>query len=453
MESAAAFTNAILDMQANCSRVKPSLEEIRRALKTYESSRRARAKEYCVSASHHTRVEAMESDKDKYVARYVMPNIGDALADTICSRATGAVVVRRLPFPKRALKATLPYDTNSGVGKEENRKLRGFVALPFLGIAIYVRYLVSLQQPSSILGIVQPVFLDLDLLKESWAIRLLADLVPLQLIWAIESVRRGNAKTLPSHGPWLVGGLSQIFGLGMVEPLYNFVHYVQSPQEKYRAKDNRMVPLGDAKVLLPAIGLGYIAPTLALFLPLSTGAHQTVVRIWQLFPIWTTIAHRVLKATVKDTTNRDRIDAPTKDLPLLRLAYLLAGCASGTIYIWLNVTSPRSWQSNWQEALTAVTHPNARGSGPASQILVLNHVVALGSSLVWVLLNFRDLKKANKTELSSVKLVIGLSAIAVLFGPGAALCLGWYWRERIMAADTPSPPVTWIAPTKPEGVI
>lgn len=450
MESAAAFTNAILDMQADCSGAKPSLEQIRRALKTYESSRQARAKQYCVSASRHTRIEAMESGEDKYVARFVIPKIGDALADTICSLATGAVVVRRLPFPKRALKATLPYDTNSGIGKEESRKLRGLIALPLIGIALYVRYLVSLQQTSSILGIFQPVSLDLGSFKAPWAVRLLADLVPLQLVWAIESVRRGNRKTLPSYGPWLVGGLSQIFGLGVVQPLYNFVHYVQSPQEKYRAKDNRMVPLGDAKVLLPAIGLGYIAPTVALFLPLSTGAHQIVVRIWQLFPIWTTIAHRVLKATVKDTTKRDRIDAPTKDLPLLRRAYVLAGCASGAIYTWLNLTSAGAWQSLWQDSFAAVTHPIANSFGSVDQVLVSNHTAALGSSLVWVLLNFRDLKQANKTKLSWVKPVVGLSTAAVLFGPGAALCLGWYWRESIMAADTPSPPGTWTAPAKPE---
>lgn len=450
MESAAAFTNAILDVQATCSGKKPSLEQIRRALKTYESSRRARAKEYCVSASHHTRLEAMETEKDKYMARYVVPKIGDALADTICSRATGAVVVRRLPFPKRALRATLPYDTNSGIGKEEQRKLRALFALPLLGIALYVQYLVFLRQPSSLLDIVQPVALDLNSLEESWTIRLLADLVPLQLIWAIESVRRGNVKTLPSYGPFLVGGLSQILGLGVVGPLYNFVHYVQSPQEKYRAKDNRMVPLGDAKVLLPAIGLGYIAPTLALFLPLSTGAHQIAVRIWQLFPVWTTIAHRVLKATVTDTTKRDRIEAPTKDLPLLRRAYLLVGCACGAIYTRLNFTSPGSWRRSWQEALTSVTHPTTSGSGAASQILAPNHVVALGSSLVWVLLNFRDLKKASKTKLSWVEPVAGLLTTAVLFGPGAALCFGWYWRESIMAADMPSPPVTWTAPAKPQ---
>lgn len=417
IESAAALTNCLVDMMSSCQGSAPSLKEINHALNAYESNRRHRARDCCVSASLQTRLEAMNTFKDKLTARYLLTFGSEIILDQITNRLTGAVLVKALPFPERALEATLPYDIKAGVGYEESKKLRALLAIPLLGVAYYAHRTFSGQLS------------DLSQLTGLRNLYLLQDLIPLEIVWTIEGLRRANSITLPPLGPTLWTTVSQLLGLHVVVPVYNFFHFTMTPLEKLRALDQRMVPTGDAKVIIPAVGLGWLAP--AVLLSLWPEAPSSAVKLLRFFPLWTAVAHRALKATVKDTSKRDRIHAPKSDLPFLRGAYLIAGCFSAAIYNYFRFFSP-AVKGSGSTALLSLMTPECT-----------SHIIICGSWFFWEALHFWDLKKARKTEFGMVKAFTSLAAGSILFGPAAALTFGWYWREEILASDKRPYPPPW----------
>jgi hypothetical protein len=240
--------------------------------------------------------------------------------------------------------------------------------------------------------------------------------------------------TLVSILPTVFGCLYQWKGIGFIGPLYYFIHYIQTPQENYLAADNLMVPIADAKVIIPTIGIGYLAPTIAMFLHFPVESRQLLNGIWQTFPIWTAVLHSSFKSLVTDTAPEDRKWAPTRGVSWLRYAYAFGGLVSATAYTYLRFTSPFPLHEVFFNGISSPFTPVVSLSDGCARFLKYNQIVAFGSGLFWEALHFRDLKKAGKMEAGWVKVLGILGGMTLLFGPGAAMALGWAWREELMAA-------------------
>lgn len=226
MESAVALANNLSKLRSTSS-----IEEIRRTLKNYHSVRKTRADAICDAANDLTRIEALSDLPHKITALYAIPILGDWLTDITTDTLVGAEKLDALPIPPKSLVATMPWDPEKGLGKHEKKWKRAMWALPLL-LMLYVSKktmgasIVQLRPAlraaleagkltlengetvslatkffgiapldkflAKFVSIFTPALGNLDIVGRMQMIAFLADFIPLQGIWMIEGIRRGN---------------------------------------------------------------------------------------------------------------------------------------------------------------------------------------------------------------------------------------------------------------------
>ncbi len=227
IESATALANALSKLPNHTL----SLEQVRHALNEFYRKRYERANLTCDQANDLTRLEALSNLGSKPTVWYALPYLGDALVDLTCDFMVGAEILDALPAPAQSLTATMPWNTEAGVGKHENKLVRALWALPILlalygasqtmgptlenlevvssgGGTIALGYGVVVDLVSKYLGIESfdafiskfvifftPSIGNFDPIGRLQWIGFSADLVAMQTIWFIEGVRRGNIFT------------------------------------------------------------------------------------------------------------------------------------------------------------------------------------------------------------------------------------------------------------------
>lgn len=134
IESAAELANSLARIKDE-SKASPSFTSVTSALKSYHKKRHVRANQIVHAANKFTRVEALATGGDVLASLYIMPRLGDILADRGAKVQIGAAKLDALPMPKRALEGTMPWSENAGIGKEEDRGLRKKLAAPLIILA------------------------------------------------------------------------------------------------------------------------------------------------------------------------------------------------------------------------------------------------------------------------------------------------------------------------------
>lgn len=464
IESAAALANHIAKLP-----LKPSNTEIRQTLDAFSTKRKLRANLICDTANSLTRIEAQNTLADKITALYVLPKLGDALWDLTCEGIMGAESIESLPLPARSQHSTMAWDPESGIGKKESPLKRALWALPLLGITFACQKTmwetISKLTPlaanagklnlgngivvpmassyfgvsavdkilSKFVGLFTPAISGLDPVGRMQGIAFLADMIPVQTIWLIESIRRGNMTTTSCLMHTLFSAAYQVKGLGFIAPIYYFLHYVQSPLSNYAAPDNRLTNMASAKVIIPTIATSFILPSIAMFAAPGLANREWINGLFfQPFPLYAALVHRLLIKTVQDTTQADRIENVTADMKWLRMAYGFAAATAAAAYLYVRVKSPVSMMdvffnglSNPSEALPLITG--------AARIFRYDQICAFTAGALWVLLSFKDLKKAKKIHTGWAGIVGAFAGTTLLAGPGAGMAAMWAWREECLA--------------------
>lgn len=233
--------------------------------------------------------------------------------------------------------------------------------------------------------------------------------------------------------PTVFGVLYQVRGIGLIAPLYYFLHYVQSPVENYHAADNRLTQMGPVKTIIPTIIVSYILPSIAMFVAPSLATRQWVNGVfWQPFPLYAAILQRVFGLFVKDTTQVDRIENPQADMPYLRRIYAFAGVAAALANLYVRFKSPVSLTEVFFKGISSPSAPAALVQNLA-KFLRYDQIAAFGAGAIWTGLNFHDLKKAGKVTSGWGKIVGVFAATTLVAGPGAAMAAMWAWREEALA--------------------
>lgn len=226
IESAAALANSL-------SRIRdltPSLATVQAALKRFHLKRRHRAKYIGMAANELSRVEVLATVPEMIIANHVVP-LGDAMSEMTCEIMIGAELLEYLPPPARSLEVTMPWNSEMGLGKHENRLIRALYALPILLVlywftnmmhvtadavapslvrasqtgqislsdgqivSLWQRYfgLKSLDELlSGYVALYTPAIGGFDISGQMQTITLIGDTIPIYAIWMIESSRRGN---------------------------------------------------------------------------------------------------------------------------------------------------------------------------------------------------------------------------------------------------------------------
>jgi hypothetical protein len=404
---------------------------------------------------------------------HVLPNVGDWLPNQIGNHIIGSEKLNFLPDPERSFHGTMAFNQNYGIGHEPSMLKRALVALPFLPMAYLFRTIFTtiiaqpafttqlmkslgtnqidfgcgqswdiprLPEPLPLLvAVFSPSLLNIDPAQRLQALSFLIDLAPLYLLWILESHRRANIMKLISF-PVLFGIAFQIFGIGVIGPLFFFLHYVRSPLADYTALDWRLVNVAAARTAPIAIIFAFTIPTFAMYLLPDLTMRLSVNAAWQTFPILVSITHYILNKTlVKDTTQDDRLHKVHADLPHIRFAVKALAVTSAVTFNWVRFISSASiseiFLPSWSTLMSLLSFKpmDLDLVSGMTLFLQLDEISCFTAAFLWLALLTKDLKEAEMTDISWRNMALCAGLGTYVAGPGAVAASAWLWREEILA--------------------
>ncbi|KAK7894825.1 hypothetical protein LTR67_005564 [Exophiala xenobiotica] len=267
----------------------------------------------------------------------------------------------------------------------------------------------------------------------------LVSFFPIVTIISIESCRKRNHFALTSFTSiWAL--FYQTVGGAVIVPLYYLAYLRDSRGSQYWSAESRRVPLAYAKALLPALIIGYLVPTILMFLPYSEENYWTTqgtVALWQPSP-W--FVNAILWACssfyARSGTEAEESVSTLADVKYLGSIYSVAFIASAIAHV---VTmSVCLFSGDWQHSFGHVFVPdNITHDTPLSDalrmIFQVDFWIISAASLVWAYVAVWDLKRIGKTNVSLIQTAAAILLGSIVVGPAAAVTGVWYWREHIMA--------------------
>lgn len=227
----------------------------------------------------------------------------------------------------------------------------------------------------------------------------------------------------------------QTTGSAIWMPIYYIAHtWVFAGDESGYFGQGRHIRASEANALLPALIMGYLVPTVAMYFPWSDWeATQIAIAVWQAAPFWPNLLVRVFSLG-RTQSARDRKEE--SDIAPLHRVYFLAGAVCfavhvGFLYACLTSNDPRvSFASVLLPDETAYRHDAAQG---LLWIFQWDFFGCFLSTLVWAWVGVARAQRAagEKVTLSGI-LTSGLAiaAASLLTGPGTAIAAAWYWMEN-----------------------
>lgn len=244
----------------------------------------------------------------------------------------------------------------------------------------------------------------------------------------------------PLQRPIVSGTLFQLLGIGKVAPLYFAIEYIRTPLSSLKG-DNRNIKTDVLKSILPAMLAGHYLPLFANFFVSTVESRQSINAWWQLFPLVVPLVQLPLRLLAKpqSSTEKKKKTAANRKTNLLwtRCTYGSLAAISGLSFIYARWSAPQgtSLANIFLPGLFEHTQPITSFPQGIARFLKYDGIFSLGAGFVWLGLRFRELQRSG-VPVSWWKSVCALVGTIVTIGPGAALALGWGWREEVLA-ETP----------------
>ncbi|KAJ9635448.1 hypothetical protein H2201_003110 [Coniosporium apollinis] len=234
------------------------------------------------------------------------------------------------------------------------------------------------------------------------------------------------------YNPTLIGLAAQLLGIGVVGPVYFFIHYLCAQISNFQASDMRLTDLAYTRSILPVMVAGYYVPHFLSHLHPSLAARHDWTWIWQMFPVWVMLCQRLLAYTIlPNTVQSDRINDPKRDVPVIRLT--IGICVALSALVWLS-TLAMSPYTPMTMFIPEATAADRDWTAVARNVLQYDQLFSFGSALLWLGYLFGDLKRAGMVQQSWIKMVMAAAATVLALGPGAAVGIAWMWREEILVS-------------------
>lgn len=227
-------------------------------------------------------------------------------------------------------------------------------------------------------------------------------------------------------------------------PFWYIAYTLFSNAEPYWWPLSRLVPVHYARVLLPAILIGYVVPTVLVFIPWKdTATIQNFGAFWQVAPMLAsllTFLFSVIYKRVnppKDSMTPFAAEQP-KDMPYLKSIYLFAFLSGVALHfgVMFNIL----FSGNPEVTLRSVfllSEPESLGDGLRNQFAADFWALNI-ASYGWCVNAIWDIKRVGRTTVDVSKAAIIQLLANVVVGPGAAMVGCWYWRELAMARTSVS---------------
>ncbi|KAJ5425759.1 hypothetical protein N7465_000829 [Penicillium sp. CMV-2018d] len=466
IESAAALLNSIKAMLDHSPEEGPTQTQIRECFAQYQKSRVVRATAIVDASSMTTRLQSLKGWFEFLFVRLGMPIMGSFAADMASEIWVGATMLENLAPPKASLRGTLPFNPTQGQGQRESKLKRALLGLPFLALLLVAKTATDAKYASALRGHIWesgdmtsamgsvpllqrfysmkgvgdlwslrymnylPDFYETNYESLSQAVSSSIDVGIVMSIWSFESIRRANALTV-AQIPTLFTFYGQMAGLGRVSPLYYILYYINSPIEVFKGADMRLMHLNYAIAVLPAIIVSYYIPLSAAFFWPTDSGRKSWLFVWQMHPVWTAITLYLFSRIFPSTVKEDRVHALRRDLPVIKFSMTVLVIGAAGFWMWSRWTSPSSVARAFFP--TAVPSTQAPLAACVCAILKWDMLSTFGSTFLWLGYLIWDLKYAGMMQATWVRVAIYGVAAFVALGPGAAIGLGWLWRENILA--------------------
>jgi hypothetical protein len=193
-------------------------------------------------------------------------------------------------------------------------------------------------------------------------------------------------------------------------------------------------------MILPSTLIGYVFPTLLMFLPWSQAiTAQNFEVIWQvspmLVPFLTTVSgtiyqkiHRIKwEETLKDFS---------QDVTNLKTLYAVTGILGICLHLFVMTTLIASADPSLSLGSIFVPNwaPGAQPLGEGLRNLFLADFWGFWiATYVWCVSAVWDLKRVGQTTVDVTRASLLILAAQCIVGPGAVISAVWYWREGVMA--------------------
>ncbi|KAH8654695.1 hypothetical protein BGZ61DRAFT_541383 [Ilyonectria robusta] len=470
VETSAALTNSITRALNQNPQGRLSPNEIKSVFQSVQELRRPRTSELVKESHNRQRLEAMETPLMKALALYYVPLLGiDRVTESWVGTYAPAVSLYMLPVPSRP-RAVPYYDElfrkPAGRGLLAIPIYATFVLLSYLGFRLIFiagrvnglwMFLSETLLSNTLLGYdlqLENLFVGMDAvnsklqalvalflppLLDPWdhprklqSVYFLSSMFPLMGIFAIEGYRTRNSGTL-LHSTLLWCFLFHSQSFGLVGPLWFLASIFTSRKLSYHAPTNRAVPTAIAKILLPAVLIGHVLPTVLLFVPYSNLVFlQYLVAFWQFNPILMVALIEGLARFTSSTTRRPAGDF-NQDLPYLARTY---GVLSG-ISALISIATVVAALSSPHLSLTSIICPRdsfAPVHSFADGVFIFfqnDFLVTAIAAFLWCVVSIWDLYRMGLTNHGVLKGAAAVIFGYIIVGPGATVGGVWYWREHV----------------------
>lgn len=233
------------------------------------------------------------------------------------------------------------------------------------------------------------------------------------------------------YSPTFIAFAAQLCGIGRVIPIYFYLHYVFSPIESFRSTDMRLTRVSYTRSILPILLLGYYIPTFAqLFWPTMEG-RQSWNWVWQMFPVWMSAGTWALsKLAFTDTMAQDRLVDAKRDLPIIK--YTVYTTVGISMLVWWYVCASSPFPLTQLFVPRSLPGESSNLEDFTRHFLKWDQAFMFANSALWMAYLFWDMKAAGMVKESWITIAMYAAATTLACGPGAALGLGWLWREDVI---------------------
>ncbi|PSN72628.1 FAD/NAD(P)-binding domain-containing protein [Corynespora cassiicola Philippines] len=423
-----------------------------------------------MDASHDNQsLQAMDGLKYEIIAKYIMPRADpEMIFGILCDGSMPAARLNMIDLPSRphceAFYDELPARPLEG----KIAKFAPYAACAVFALLTYVAkvymqlpdstlpttflgaepktHFTGIKPLDSLLTIVALSFSDsvgwVDLGHTLQFLYLLSFLTPLLLVWYIEGYRRGSKGSLISW-PTFFGLAMHVGGIGVIAPAYFLFSVWTTSSSSYKSCVGRHIPESTARAILPAIFVGYVAPTFLMFFPLVFKSYlQELVAMWPFLEIVVGVIVFVLPKpsppNAQKSSSSSRFEQySARDAPHLFKAYTVTFLFSVFYHIlsvgFALVTGGPSLCFT-RLFFPTVNSPEISLASNESQMftfLKYDFLFAFIATVLYGAYSVFDLRqKGRVTSKEAIFATLAFLGSQVLIGPGAAFVGLWWWREH-----------------------
>ncbi|TGJ86620.1 hypothetical protein E0Z10_g2189 [Xylaria hypoxylon] len=275
-----------------------------------------------------------------------------------------------------------------------------------------------------------PATLGFDPLGWWTGFQFLTQLGPLYATWMLEDARQAVDGSVP--GAALFMFLGQIFGTGVIVPIYYFLTFVSgsTAADLARLAPNREEIQGRlwfrfTPFFLPLLLSIHLAPVAGAFLASRLETRHICVWLWFLVPVCLGLGDAILTSFFL----LGQTPKPNYRATLVverHLSVLMSLCAG----IWMYMLACAPYP------LSTIFVPNGRNHDDlvlhSRLVWQSDFLCTFGSAALFLAYQCIDLYRAGLLEINDWLLAASLPVVTASGGPGTAVAAAWLWKERVM---------------------